>query len=413
MSLSPNKVSSPIGNRMIIYASTVDVSAPNGPGVNEREFVHALMRRFGSKVHFVLPEPATQDALNGIQCCASLFRRRSNAQYLLYQLDFLKTLRRATRRLQPGLVIARAPQLPLGLAAFARGSEFPIALKTQGDPTMKYLCDQPGAKGWVSRRLRGLNIRLARILADRAILIDCCTPQLIRRNIATLGAEYSDKFALVENATNVERFRPISRRECRAQTGVPRDAFVVGYVGGAPWERGGGQIIDAVAALRTRHPRIHGVIVGGKGPGLEQLRKRVRALRVAERCRIVGQVPYDDVPAWVGSFDIGVAMDLVERLDYVGSSNQKIRQYLACGKPVVASAGVNDFLDAHDLGSTVLPTDISTFTELVDAYAMQTEERKREHTLRARRYATENFSIDTALDIRLELWRDLGVELDE
>ncbi len=396
---------------MLLYATTIDASRPNGPGVNEREFTNALSRRFGDGIRFVLPAPAVAGVVDDLPG-RILFRPfRSRFLYLLSQLVFLRTLLRAARELRPDLVVVRCGQLPLGLALFARLTDIPMSLKTQGDPTMKYLCDKPGLKGWVARRLRSVNMWAARILAKRAVSIDCCTPELIGRNLNSLPGIGPDKFLLVGNATNVERFTPRPGAECRAEFGMPANAQVIGYVGGAPSERGGRQIIHAVAELQGRYPQLMGVVVGGAGTELESLRAYAKERGVADRCVIPGQVPYDTVPRWINSFDVGVAMDLAVRGDYVGSSNQKIRQYLACGKPVIASGGVNEFLEANDLGGLVMEDDLPGFVRLVDAYLGRAADVRQDHALRARRYAEAHFSVVAALEMRMARWREVGIKL--
>ena len=46
----------PSGGRFV-YLTEVDISVDNGPGINEREFVSALLRRHRDEVVCVLPEP--------------------------------------------------------------------------------------------------------------------------------------------------------------------------------------------------------------------------------------------------------------------------------------------------------------------------------------------------------------------
>jgi len=41
----------------VLYISSVDISQPNGPGVNEREFVVFLSEKLGKRVSFILPKP--------------------------------------------------------------------------------------------------------------------------------------------------------------------------------------------------------------------------------------------------------------------------------------------------------------------------------------------------------------------
>ncbi|KFN48878.1 glycosyltransferase [Arenimonas composti] len=398
---------------MLIYVAPVDISLGNGPGVNEREFVHALARRFGDRARVLLPRPRDPAVLAGLPNVQLYERAGSPLLGWLSQWRMYRLLRREIRRQKPQAVIMRIGQLQFGLAAFARRAGVPIVMKTQGDPSIDYLCRKPGLKGWVARRLRPFNLRVAGTIAQHALAIDCCTPQLVRRNLSWLPGLPADKVFVVDNATNVESFQPGDRFAARARLGLPRDAHIFGYVGGVPWERGGMRIVRAVAALRGRFPDILGVVVGGAGEGLERMRALARELGVEDRCRIVGHVPYDDVPLWVRSFDVGVAMDLPERGDVVGSSNQKIRQYIASGKPVVAAAGINAFIGDEGLGALVDATDQAGFDRAVGEYLGWDEAQRQAFAAKARRYAEEHLSIDAALAMRLAAWRARGLELAE
>jgi glycosyltransferase involved in cell wall biosynthesis len=401
--------SGPARQDPVLYATTVDVSESNGPGVNEREFTQALQRRFGSAVAFVLPTPAHGALAQGTARVFHFRAFRARAFYLVNQLQMLRTLLRVNREIRPSLVVSRCGDLPLGLALFARLVKVPIALKTLGDPTMTYLCAKPGYKGVIARALRPLNLWAYQTLIDRSVSVDCCTPQLVARNVNFLKQVDSAKLSVVENATNVERFQPAGKLQPAPHPALEASHPVVGYVGGVPWERGGVQIIKAIALLRNSYPSILGVIVGGAGPMLESLRELSRELDVEANCLIVGQVAYEQVADWINWFDIGVAMDLPERAGVVGSSNQKIRQYLACGKPVIASSGVNEFLDLNDLGSTVDVTDIEAFVAAIEG--ILTRKDGAAMAARARAYACSHFSIDATLLSRMDKWVRAGIVL--
>lgn len=392
----------------IIYASTIDVSLPNGPGVNEREFVMALRRRFGDKVGFVLPEPRNRLVLADLPNC-SLFRVwPKRLHHMVAEAGLFWKLFSLSRNNELQLIISRCGLLPLGLAAFALTTRTPIALKTHGDPTLKYLCDSGGAKGAAGKLLRPASLALSRFLVRRAIRVDFCTPQLVDRNLKCHPGVEASKFIMVGNATNVDRFKPAPTGPARESLGLPQRWRLVGYVGGVPWERGGRQILRAVAELAAEFPDIGCAIVGGKGAGLDSLKSLARELGVEDRCVLPGEVPYDQVPSWVNSFDIGVAMDLPERAGYVGSSNQKIRQYLACGKPVIAAAGVNEFLEEHGLGVTVAGGDQAGFRDAVRKYLVESPGEKESRSSAARRYAEDFFSVDYTLSQRIQAWDGYG-----
>jgi len=391
----------------IIYVTPIDISLPNGPGVNEREFVTALSHMYGKRARFVLPVPRDRSVLEGLGSVRTFRVSGSRAMHAFSELSFLLALLDECRRAKPYIVVARSGALPFALVAFGRLARYPLALKTYGEATLKYLCDQPGWKGWVARRIRGLNMRLADRLLESAFAVDCCTPQLVHRNITHHPTVDRTKFFHVDNATNVERFRPIPIGEARRKLGLEGFSHLIGYAGGVPWERGAVEMIHATAILRPKFPGLGCIVIGGGGQPLDELRALASCLGVGDCCLVMGQMPYEQIPLWVATFDVGIALDLDERMNYVGSSNQKIRQYLACGKPVVATAGANVFLEVERLGRTIRRGDFEGIAGVIEEFLNRDPVATEAEAARARAYAVSELSIESAVRKRVAMWSSL------
>lgn len=399
-------------DRPILYATQIDISLPNGPGVNEREFVAAFARMYGPRARFVLAEPRDRSVLEGLGHVRTFRVAPSRAMHVFSELAFLRALLRESRQTRPVLVVARSGALPLALVAFPHLAKVPVALKTYGEATLKYLCDQPSWKGWVARRIRGVNMRLADSLLGSAMAVDCCTEQLVRRNIEHHPSVDASKFFHVDNATNVDRFKPARSEDARKALGLERFEQLVGYAGGVPWERGAVEMIHGVALLAGKFPRLGCVVIGGSGQPLEALKQLADRLGIGDRCLVLGQIPYEQVPRWVAAFDVGVALDLDERMSYVGSSNQKIRQYLASGKPVIATAGANLFLEQEGLGYTARRGDYDGIARIIEALLLRPASAIEAEAVRARDYAVRELSIQSAIRKRVARWiAQLGSEL--
>jgi glycosyltransferase involved in cell wall biosynthesis len=237
-----------------------------------------------------------------------------------------------------------------------------------------------------------------------ASVIDCCTPQLVRSIQALLPENEQQKVVHIENATNPMRFNTMDKAACRSRLGLDRFSPVIGYVGGTPAERGGEQIMQTVAKLQAEHPDIAGCVVGGSEQEAQKLRNLAEELQVADRCIIPGQVDYDEVVYWINAFDVGVALDRADRLVNIGSSNQKIRQYLACGLPVVVGKGTSLFIEEHNLGYLVDPDDNDEFISAVSKLINLSTEKKHGIAHIGRQLCQREFSIDAALQKRLKYW---------
>jgi glycosyltransferase involved in cell wall biosynthesis len=107
---------------------------------------------------------------------------------------------------------------------------------------------------------------------------------------------------------------------------------------------------------------------------------------------------------YINVSDVGVSINL--RPDRERASELKVRQYLACGKPVVASPSCNEFLVAEHLGSVVEPHDISTIARELDRWLSLSLDEKVEFSDLAFQYARDHLSVEIALARRFAAWEE-------
>ncbi|MFF5290240.1 glycosyltransferase [Paractinoplanes globisporus] len=179
------------------------------------------------------------------------------------------------------------------------------------------------------------------------IVVQCRdeTAELIRMGVPRA------RMVLVPSGVNTERFHPGGPAVPR-RTGYRRILTVARLV-----ERKG--IEDLVRAL-PRIPRAELVVVGGPpggGIGADPYARELDALasrcRVADRVRLVGAVPADEMPTWYRSADVLAATPWYEPFGLTAL------EAMACGVPVVASAvgGLADTVVDGVTGELVAPRD--------------------------------------------------------
>jgi glycosyltransferase involved in cell wall biosynthesis len=129
--------------------------------------------------------------------------------------------------------------------------------------------------------------------------------------------------------------RGFLRNQTRRRFGIPSDSLVVGIVGSLLWNHRirycyGYELVQAL--LRVRRDDVVALIVGG-GPGKAHLREAAGD-ELGRRVILTGQVPRNEVPAFLAAMDIG---SLPQSLDSVGSFRYttKISEYIAAGLPIV------------------------------------------------------------------------------
>jgi glycosyltransferase involved in cell wall biosynthesis len=162
----------------------------------------------------------------------------------------------------------------------------------------------------------------------------------------------AEKIGVVVNGVDTAHFSPGAREEARAQTGLPRDAVVLGLAGRFGEFKRHMDLIEAFERLPVKEKELHLAFIGGSGPLEETVGRRAGASPCAERIHMAGF--QEDPRAWYRALDLLVIPSVNE-----GLSNALL-EAMACGVPALAhtacgSADVivdskNGFL--RDVGTT-------------------------------------------------------------
>jgi len=385
----------------ILYVSSVDISLGTGPSVNEREFTLALCKTFGRRAHILVPEP--KQPLTDIYNCnltfSWIYEHYNPIALLRHRLSQIRLANALIRSYRFDFLIFRLGVLPADQVYITRRHKIPYALKTLS----RGVVDTYSSRGGIIRApLAFFHEIFVRDLTARALAIDVCTEAYLSFFRDRLSLD-STKIKWIGNATNTERFRPCDKMAARLATGLDRFDPIVGYVGGRSWERGGAQMIEIAPKLLRQYPSVGIVIVGG-GSGLEGLEQRASELGIKEHCVFTGQVPYDQVPDFINAFDVGISFNRTDIVRMVGNSSQKVRQYIACGKPVVSGPGGNLFLEQEELGSIVDGNNFVQIAKAVSFWFSLPKEKVLAHCDKAVRFARANLSVEKSLNDRLEFW---------
>jgi glycosyltransferase involved in cell wall biosynthesis len=391
-------------DRRILYVSSVDISIGNGPGVNEREFILALLDELGPRIHFLIPIPEKNiPEINDVNFTFSLpHHRHQPIHYLLHIMSQLVLARNLLSHRRFDLLVFRLDVLPIVQYYISSRYHHPYVIKTLGGG-VGWVLGEKG--GWLGKALIPLNRRLVGAVVRGALGIDVCTTNYVRHFLKEFDIEQK-RILLVDNAVNTERFFPIPTRESRHYLGLDRFEQIVGFVGGRPWERGGAQLVEIAPFLCERFPKLGIVIVGG-GDGMGQLQRRARELGIENNCVFPGFVPFEHVADYINSFDIGVSLNLPELYQQTGVAEQKVRQYLACGKPVIVGPDGNEFVKTEEFGSMVAPNDLNAIQKEIEKWLLLEPAEKEIFCSRATLYATNYLSVKKALHMRFEFWEML------
>ena len=385
----------------VLYVSSVDISVGDGPGVNEREFVLALHKAVGNRAHFLIPRPLNPVPEVPASVCTYSSPHKAHDVRLLTR-HIISTVRLADRLLSRrhfDLIVFRLDILPLAPYFIKQKHHTPYVLKTLGQGMLKAFDGRLGPLGPVLART---NKALTRNLAKGAVVVDSVSELMIEYLEQALDLQ-PGKVVWIDNAVNTDRFYPVPRQTARTELGLQRLDPFIGYVGNLAYVRGGTQLIQVAPKLLEKYPNL-GILILGDGEGHQGLIDLAARLGVTDHCIFPGYVPFDVIPKYANALDVGVSLLLPQ---HYAASEQKVRQYLACGRPVIASTpGSSDFVGAEDLGSLVHYDDLESITREFDRWLSLPEGERAEASERISRYAHDHLSVHQTVARRIAIWNE-------
>jgi glycosyltransferase involved in cell wall biosynthesis len=194
-----------------------------------------------------------------------------------------------------------------------------------GESIAVYDCVDDYVEQAVGRRRRALVARADQLAARRSALVFATTPTLVERKRA-LNAETH----LVPNGSDADRFRPAADRRLAAAEVAALSRPVLGFAGNLTSVKVDFSLLEALARAR---PDWTLLLVG---PSRRDSAHELGRLLERSNVRWVGPKKHEELPAYLAAFDVG----LIPYRATPYTSNcfpLKVYEYLAAGKPIVAS----------------------------------------------------------------------------
>jgi glycosyltransferase involved in cell wall biosynthesis len=131
-------------------------------------------------------------------------------------------------------------------------------------------------------------------------------------------------------------------------------------------------------------------------------------LGLSDKFTFTGRLPYEQVPLYINAADVCVAPFIKERNSKIGLSALKTYEYLACGKPIVASSipGVQDLIESSGGGIPVTPEDPEKLAAAI-VRLLSDEKARAAMGKKGRRYVVENHSWDGVARKVLKICKDI------
>lgn len=192
------------------------------------------------------------------------------------------------------------------------------------------------------RQLRDQGSRLGRMLAApagwlrRFALRRAAAALTVTRTLSDLAGAESPGIPVFEiNDIPIESAdrRPDDERMAvlRARFGLAGRRLIV-YTGNYDRRQGLPELIEAMAAVRARHPECLLLVVGGEPEQVEALQTRIEADGLGDAVRLIGAQPPETMPEFMGLAEVLVS----PRLEPY-TTPLKLFSYMASGRPIVAT----------------------------------------------------------------------------
>jgi glycosyltransferase involved in cell wall biosynthesis len=323
-------------------------------------------------------------------------------QGLLLELKHLLELLIDYRRQRPDAIYVREAVLPAPFAA-ARLCHIPLLLEVNGALT------EEAASHWLEARLLKPLLRWQARSATRLLPV---TEQL-RDYLVRQHGIAPKRISVVANGADLERFSPRPAPEAKSALGLDPELRYICWVGSPARWHAISELLNAFAVLRREDPSLRLILVTHllRPEAQEELRNLG-----LEDDVIVKYVEHAQVADYLSAADVCVAPFIdMPRHQLTGLAPLKVAEYLACGRPVVATRlpGL-EYIEREDLGVCYSAGDAAGLASALASILSLDEGEWQAMSMRCRAYAEAHYDWrELARQVERELFAAIGGRLQE
>lgn len=205
----------------------------------------------------------------------------------------------------------------------------------------------------LSHKFQEINIRMA----DKVITV---TGQL-RKLLSTRYHTSPEKIIVVRNGANTDLFKPISKAKAQKELELDEKFSYACFVSSFYPYHGVSELIHSAKIVLAKNPKIKFLMVGD-GNDRKQSENLVQELGISENFIFTGSMTHERVPLYISASDFAICFIRTTQKDDLYSP-LKLYEYLACGVPVLASAGIEcgQFVESIEAGISV---ELDNFEEI-------------------------------------------------
>jgi glycosyltransferase involved in cell wall biosynthesis len=302
---------------------------------------------------------------------------------------------RLDRAVSPGFARWLATTLRRHRVALAHSHEFTMAVYgawAARQAAVPHVITMHGSRYYMGRLRRRLALRLAAAWSGSVVAVSDTLARHLRRDLMIPARR-------VVTIPNGVRLSPVAHSTLREELRLDaRDQLAVA-VGNLYPVKGHGDLLDALAVLDGRFPRLH-VAIAGRGELEGALRDRARALRLERRVHLLGL--RSDVANVLAGADVFVLPSLSEGVPLA------LLEAMFAARPIVATAvgDVPTVLGDGRIGALVPPRDPAALAVALGGLLADPAAARQLGAAAAQR-AAEQYGIDRMVERYLAVYRAL------
>ena len=277
------------------------------------------------------------------------FTAISHQLMLLFYLFYYSIVKR------PDIIYARQDGFSFSLPLIQIIFKKPYIVEINGllDDEAKML-KSPG----FTRKFKSRSEKINYKLADKIVAVT----KGIKDGIVEQFNVDPQKIHVISNGANIDMFKPLDQNKCKLELELDPSINYVCFVGNlAPWQ-GVEYLIQAAPLILSKCPNVNFLIVGD-GIMKDKLIQLARNSDYFDKFVFTGSIPYEEVPLYINCSDICV---LPKKPIKSGYSALKLYEYMACGKPIVATNTDGfEMLEKSNAGILIDPTQKKVFSDAV------------------------------------------------
>lgn len=299
---------------------------------------HVLQFTWGDAQRIALTRQACEQLGIGYQA-VPIWRRPRAIGAMLSAMAGARHVKKAIHAHNIDMVMPRSTLSALATLLALRGTPCPLVFDADGlplDERVDFAGQSP--TGMVHRFLRDVEAQAAR----RADVVLTRSAKAVDILHARAGAGTArDKFHVVTNGRDAERFKPADaaqRAQTRRELGLAVEAPLLVYAGSLGAQYCMEEMLRLFALIRERRPDAHWLILTGSPEAVQPALGKHPQLQRSITTRAVSP---QAVPQYLACADLGLALRQPS-FSMQAVAPIKLGEYLLCGLPVVATAGIGD-----------------------------------------------------------------------